>query len=339
MNFGELHIEGGKVRFFADGKERVISCKDIVWAYHKDADDDIVFHTRSKNKYQFEMSKVEARECLNVLKQQNPKLMIGCSQRGGRLPMNSLDNTRDLGSMQTRDGQHILPGRLLRSGDLYHASYEDQNYLRKKCNLKQVIDFRAEKERKERPDVVIHGAEYIGLPIMDEKSGEMLWEENMLNRFAHFQGDAEVYMVQFYEKLVLDRKAQHAYGEFFRFLKYQREGATLWHCALGKDRAGVATALLLYILGVHPSAILEDYMCSGDCLGKDIESALRLLENWGLPRRALKNAEVMLSAKETYMQHAFEKILEKYKTIDKYIKRAIGLTAFDINFLRDKYLF
>lgn len=253
--------------------------------------------------------------------------------------MNSLDNTRDLGSMQTRDGQHILPGYLLRSGDLYHASYEDQNYLRKECNLKQIIDFRAEEEREERPDVSIYGAECINLPIMDEKSGGMLWEKDMLNHFAHFQGDAEAYMTQFYEKLVLDRKAQSAYGEFFRLLKYQREGATLWHCALGKDRAGVATALLLYILGVSLPAILEDYVCSGDCLGKDIESALRLLENWGLPRRALKNAEVMLSAKEAYMQHAFDKILEKYKTVDKYIKKAIGLTVFDINFLRDKYLF
>lgn len=334
MDLAELRIEGRKIRFVQEGRERSILCRDVIWAYYNDTG--VVFHTRLKDKYQFEASEAQAQAFIKALKSQNPRLMAGGLRDGGRLPLNSLDNARDLGAMKTRDGKYILPGRLLRSGDLYHASYGDQNYLRRTYNLTKVIDFRTDGERRQRPDAVIHGAEYIPLPVLDEKS--VIWEENMLSFFAHFQGDAEAYMLQIYEKLALDRRAQKMYGDFFRLLKHHGEGAALWHCGAGKDRAGVATALLLHILGVSQLDILEDYMRSEECLRGDAQAALRLLDNRGLPSRALKNAEIMLSARESYIQHALDKILEKYKTVDKYMKKAIGLTAFDMNFLKDRYL-
>ncbi len=341
MDFGGLRIEGRKIQFVQEGKERLILCRDVVWAYQKASEkeagrSEVTLNTRLKEKYLFQMSKAQAQAFLEALKNQNPRLAVGCSQDGGQLPLNSLENLRDLGTMRTMEGKYILPGRLLRSGDLYHISYGDQNYLWKIYNLKKVIDFRTDREREERPDTVIHGAEYTALPILDEKT--VFWEENMLGFFAHFQGDAEAYMLQFYEKLALDRRAQKVYGDFFQLLKHHREGAILWHCGAGKDRAGVATALLLYILGVSRQDILEDYMRSEEFLRGDSQAVLRLLDNRGLPRRALKNAETMLAARELYIQHAFDKIMEKYKTMDKYMKRAIGLTAFDMNFLKDRYL-
>lgn len=341
MDFGGLRIEGRKIQFVWEGKERSILCRDVVWVYQKASEkeagrSEVTLHTRLKEKYLFQIPEAQAQAFLEALKNQNPRLAVDCSQNGGQLPLNSLDNVRDLGAMRTTEGKYILPGRLLRSGDLYHASYKDQNYLRKIYNLKKVIDFRTDREREERPDTVIHGAEYMALPILDEKN--VFWEENMLGFFAHFQGDAETYMLQFYEKLALDRRAQKVYGDFFQLLKHHSEGAALWHCGVGKDRAGVATALLLYILGASKQDILEDYMRSEEFLRKDADAALRLLDNRGLPSRALKNAETMLAARELYIQHAFDKILEKYKTMDKYMKRAIGLTAFDMNFLKDRYL-
>lgn len=42
---------------------------------------------------------------------------------------------------------------------------------------------------------------------------------------------------------------------------------TLVHCAAGKDRTGVAIAVLLAAVGTEPSAIAEDYALSQTCLG------------------------------------------------------------------------
>ena len=42
------------------------------------------------------------------------------------------------------------------------------------------------------------------------------------------------------------------------------EGATLFHCRIGKDRSGVFAALLLKLLGVSDEDIIADYLLSGD---------------------------------------------------------------------------
>jgi protein-tyrosine phosphatase len=45
----------------------------------------------------------------------------------------------------------------------------------------------------------------------------------------------------------------------------------LLHCAAGKDRTGVVSALLLSLLGVGREAIVDDYMASGHSMPRMIE--------------------------------------------------------------------
>ena len=42
----------------------------------------------------------------------------------------------------------------------------------------------------------------------------------------------------------------------------QFSGATLWHCSAGKDRAGFATILVLYLLDFDWEVIIEDYLAT-----------------------------------------------------------------------------
>lgn len=342
MEFGMLRMEDRKVRFTREGQEQVVSYKELLWAYReKDVQaggNGLVFHTRTKEKYQFRMSDAEAEECLKILKKKNPAIELGYPA-GNRLPLNSLDNTRDLGAIAAKGGHYILPGRLLRSGDLYHVSGSDQEELRRTCKLKTVIDFRTETERSERPDEIIYGVEYITNPVLEESTVGITREKDKMGQLFEFAGDGEAYMLHFYENLVLDRKAQSAYGNFLRLLKHHSEGAVLWHCTAGKDRVGMGTALLLQILGVSREDILEDYMRSAVYLRPETEAMLRMLDNRGASRRVLKNVEIILGVKESYLLRAFEKIEEKYGTMDKYSKKALGLTNFDMNFLKDRYLF
>lgn len=257
---------------------------------------------------------------------------------GNRLDLNSMDNTRDLGGMAVKGGRHIREGRLLRSGDLYHISYDDQNDLRRKYKLKMVIDFRTETEQKERPDEIIYGVEYISNPILEDGVVGITREKEKMEQLFHLEGDGDAYMLRLYENLVMHRRAQSAYGSFLRLLKHHGEGAALWHCSAGKDRAGVGTALLLHILGVSLDDILEDYMRSAIYLRPETEAVLRILDNRGVPSRVLKNVKLLLGIKESYLLRALGKIDEKYGNMDKYLQKALGLSAFDRNFLRDRYL-
>ena len=54
------------------------------------------------------MTEHEAQDCLRILKLFNPEMATGFP-KGGRITMQSLSNTRDLGAIATKDGRHILP--------------------------------------------------------------------------------------------------------------------------------------------------------------------------------------------------------------------------------------
>ena len=47
----------------------------------------------------------------------------------GRIPLEGLPNTRDLGGIRTMEGKKILPARLIRSGALYEATPADLERL------------------------------------------------------------------------------------------------------------------------------------------------------------------------------------------------------------------
>lgn len=91
------------------------------------------------------MTDKEIRDCIQLLKVLNPKLATGFP-KGARIPLQSLPNTRDLGALATKDGRHILPRRLLRSGNLYHMSLQDQDTLLDEYHLSTVVDFRTRME-------------------------------------------------------------------------------------------------------------------------------------------------------------------------------------------------
>ena len=46
-----------------------------------------------------------------------------------KIPLENLQNTRDLGGFMTKDGRKVKPHRLIRSGDLKDATENDQKLL------------------------------------------------------------------------------------------------------------------------------------------------------------------------------------------------------------------
>ena len=61
-------------------------------------------------------------------------------------------------------------------------------------------------------------------------------------------------------------------------------GATLVHCAAGKDRTGVVAALALAVAGVRRDAIVADYVATGDRL-EPLVARLRASSTYGADLR------------------------------------------------------
>ena len=152
MRYGKIRIEDGFFVFTRHMMLNSLPCKDILWAYMRREGADktgekqliinyLVIITRRQKRYKFDMTEQEVQDCLRLLKVLNPDLAVGFP-KGSRLPLQNLPNTRDLGALMTEDGLHILPRKLLRSGEIYHASVADTRILSEEYNVKTVIDFR-----------------------------------------------------------------------------------------------------------------------------------------------------------------------------------------------------
>jgi protein tyrosine/serine phosphatase len=193
-------------------------------------------------------------------------------------------NMRDLGGLPTTDGARTMPGRILRSDNLQTLSADDVARLRSEFGLREVIDLRTTAEillegRGPLRDVAevthrhfsllperghhtdVFAVEEDEEPLGDLSSG---WVESLLPRqtAAHDQGEPPA--VRSYLGYLSDR-GDHVVGAL-RALTASEPGASVVHCAAGKDRTGVVVALTLAVAGVPHEAIVADYAMTADVI-------------------------------------------------------------------------
>jgi protein-tyrosine phosphatase len=162
-------------------------------------------------------------------------------------------NFRDMGGYATKDGKHIKWGRLYRSADLSHVTPGGPDTL-SKLSVEYIADFRGPYEVQKAPDKIPAGATRISLPAGSEHTGDSNYLQHMLLS-AKDSG-----LVPFYGDI-------HALGDrykplFAELLQVNKDSAVLFHCSAGKDRTGIAAALILYALNVDDKKIMEDYLAS-----------------------------------------------------------------------------
>ena len=214
MRFGKIRIEDGNLIFARHMMLNNLPCKDIIWAYMRRegveggkqkqfTTSSLVVITRRRKRYQFDMTDREIQECIQILKALNPEMATGFP-RGGRIHLQSLPNTRDLGALMTKDGRHILPRKLLRSGSLYHVSLADQDMLLEDYKLSTVIDFRTEAEREQKPDTIMKGVEYYPIPVLDEETSGITQAGTLMDMLTKFDQVPDEFMCKQYENLVRD---------------------------------------------------------------------------------------------------------------------------------------
>lgn len=349
MKYGKIRIEDGYLVFTKHMMINSLPCKDIVWAYMRKEGTDtgdarqlsinyLVIITKRKKRYKFDMTEKEVQECIRLLRILNPDMASGFP-KGGRIFLQSLPNTRDLGAIATEDGRHILPRRLLRSGELYHVSANDKHILASEYNLRTVIDLRSGQERKRKPDMILAGVECYHVPILDEDVSGFCTKEDILNFLDKVPADAEDHVKKQYEKICEDQFALKQYARFIDILLRQESGAVLWHCGIGKDRTGIGTAFLLYILGVSEDVICEDFLRTNRYLAQEFLTMQRLAQTWPeADDKFMTKLKVLYQVKEEYLRVVFQTIKKKYGSMDDFFRNVFYLKPKMIEELQKKYL-
>lgn len=241
------------------------------------------------------------------------------------LHLDGTANTRDLGGLPTTDGGRTLPNRILRSDNLQTLTDADVHRLVDEIGLRQVIDLRTSAEvllegrgpLRSQPEVVhrhftllpergqytdVFAAEEDDVP--DLPSG---WLDSLLPRHVAEHDEGEPAPVRSYLGYLSQRG--DAVVEALRAIAAQDEGASVVHCAAGKDRTGVVVALTLAVAGVPHEEIAIDYGLSGEVIDAII-ARLRATPTYG-GDTAQRNTADHAPRRET-MDRVLELLDERY---------------------------
>jgi protein-tyrosine phosphatase len=179
-----------------------------------------------------------------------------------------LRNLRDVGGVRTVDGRWVARGRLYRS-DAPIAG--DSSPALEPWPPRTVVDLRAPGEAlaSDHP-LAAAGATVVDVPLFGELAPGAL----QAGEEAQAPDLPTIY------RRVLDSSA-HNLGRVVEIVA-NSPGPVLLHCAAGKDRTGVATAVTLSAVGVGPDAIIADYLLTEESLDGLVE---RLALGWSDARR------------------------------------------------------
>ena len=267
------------------------------------------------------------------------------------LPVKGIVNARDLGGYTMLDGRIVDSGRLLRAAHLADATDEDIRNL-ERLPVTAVIDFRKEQEKVGKVDREVPGARYTSLPVdpsgnamatatEEEKkkfSGQKKFDVKKVIVFAAFNKKAQAVAREMYPTLLFDPDCQQQFARFFRLVLETENGAVLFHCTQGKDRTGIASALLLAALGADRETIVADFDATNRVYEKDVRKYSRRVKFWGGKEEEVGVVKAFLGCNTENFIKALDRIDQEFGSLQAYLKGPIGLTDADIQTLRERYL-
>ncbi|PVZ12867.1 tyrosine-protein phosphatase [Actinomycetospora cinnamomea] len=162
-----------------------------------------------------------------------------------------LANLRDVGGMPTVDGGRTRPGVLWRSDAPLHGDATTRGPGGLDWPPRTVVDLRNPEELDGRPHPLVDlGADLLPLPLIQALAPGVLMRGAPPERRQR-KGLDELY-------LLLVRTGEAWMPPLVRAAAHG-PGPLLVHCAAGKDRTGVAVALLLRAAGVPRDAVAADF--------------------------------------------------------------------------------
>jgi protein-tyrosine phosphatase len=237
-----------------------------------------------------------------------------------RIILDGCHNFRDLGGYPARDGRRIRWRTLFRSDGLHLLSAADVTCLRDEIGLGHVVDLRSSGELRidgvgllaDEPFTHHH------LPLFDGSIPERSEAQ------ALSLADRYFLMAEF---------AKQPIARVITTLAGASKPA-VYHCAAGKDRTGVISAVLLGLLGVRDEVIVADYAATQQNLDAIIE---RLMASEGYHDMLSALPADTLHAEPDTMIALLEKVNERYGSMRGYVL-SIGVSERDVARIEERLL-
>ncbi len=235
-------------------------------------------------------------------------------------------NFRDLGGYPAADGRMVKWRTLFRSGTTHAMTERDLEQLH---HLRFAYDLRSNRERRAQPTRL---TQIPGLSYHCRDHEQIGGDIQRLFDSPHAMPEhAHELMVNVYRELPYD------FAESFRTLFGMLARGDLplvFNCAAGKDRTGVAAALLLTALGVPRKIIFEDYLLTEQFFDRSCELLLNehYRDLFGKVERAVW--EPLMRVHPDYLQAMFDRLDQAHGSVEGYLRDRVGLDDDSIAKLR-----
>lgn len=253
-------------------------------------------------------------------------------------------NFRDMGGYNTASGGRVRSTCLFRSGHLADAEPAAQSTIAK-LGISLVCDFRIEDERNEQPNR--HHVSWqtksvqlpiwpVGTPGVDNTVARLLSGEINIDAAMKDQTGA-------YREFVREQSLQ--FSKMFEAILTEKHTSVLLHCSAGKDRTGIASALLLTALGVKRSDARRDYLLTTEGYGARAQTQFYVDKYWAAhlakhetePRCTQDDVRRLFSVQPEKIDAAFDEMRIVSGSVEHYLRDALALTDTSIATLQHRY--
>lgn len=268
------------------------------------------------------------------------------------LPVKGIANARDLGGYEVSGGYRVKSGLLFRAAHLAGAKESDLAFLNR-LSIGIVVDFRMDREKLKKQDREVPGARYIDMPldaggamsasITEEEARKFMGRKKEFNVRklivpAAFNEKAKAIAREMYPTLFFYPDCQRQMAAFLHLVLEEGDKPILFHCTQGKDRTGIASALLLAALGADRKTIVTDFDMTNRFYEKDVRKFTRRVRFWGGREEEIAVVKAFMGANTENFIKALDAVDAQYGSMEAYLKGPMGLTDADIRTLRTRYL-
>jgi protein-tyrosine phosphatase len=242
-------------------------------------------------------------------------------------------NFRDIGGYPTRFGADVRRHRVYRSDSL--ATIGDAGWERlTELGLREIFDLRHEVERRTAPYEAPASMNATNLAIGPKEVQVEAADVFELLKSGGPDDFGLQYMIDMYGRIFEDHAA--VFGELLTHLADARRLPAVFHCTAGKDRTGIAAALVLSVLGVDRQTVLHDYELSNEYRSKRRIEALRpRLEAEGID---VDHVRPYLSAPRPALEAALAAVDLEYGGVDGFLTERAGVSGGILDGLREVLL-
>jgi protein-tyrosine phosphatase len=241
------------------------------------------------------------------------------------IALEGAQNFRDFGGYQTAQGRRVKRGQLFRSGRLNTLSPRDHEIM-ETLGIQLICDLRRASELAQAPTVwqAAPAPEMLHLPLFgdDNFEGPSSWQQ------AADQGRVRERMLDVYARLVTLPHSVARYTTLFERLAGGTAFPVLLHCSAGKDRTGVACALILSALGVSREDVIADYLLTEihyDGLKDIARLASQALDFGRGPGWSPEKLAPAFRVERAYIETALDAIEARHGSARAFLTKAAGV--------------